>query len=96
MYLGIDLGTTLMKCVVIGDNQEIICKTSSKNIPLSNLKSGWSEQDPKSWIIALNYCIKKLKKEINLKNIKSISFSGHMHGATCLDKNYDVIRKCIL
>ena len=37
MYLGIDLGTTLMKCVVIGDNQEIIYKTSSKNIWYKNL-----------------------------------------------------------
>ena len=46
MYLGIDLGTSSMKCLIIGDNQEIIHNVSSKDISLSNPKIGWSEQDP--------------------------------------------------
>ena len=53
MYLGIDLGTSSMKCLVIGEDQEIIHSVSSEDIPLSNPQSGWSEQDPSSWIIAL-------------------------------------------
>jgi len=96
MYLGIDLGTSSMKCLVIGEDQEIIHSVSSKDIPLSNPQSGWSEQDPSSWIVALDQCIKKLEEKINIHEIKSISFSGHMHGATCIDKNYEVIRPCIL
>ena len=96
MYLGIDLGTSSMKCLVIGEGQEIIHSVSSKNIPLSNPQSGWSEQDPSSWIVALDQCIKKLEEKINIHEIKSISFSGHMHGATCIDKNHEVIRPCIL
>ena len=57
MYLGIDLGTSSMKCLVIGEDQEIIHSVSSKDIPLSNPQSGWSEQDPSSWIVALiNVC----------------------------------------
>ena len=96
MYLGIDLGTSSMKCLVIGDDQEIIHSVSSKDIPLSNPQSGWSEQDPSSWIVALDQCIKKLDEKINIHEIKSISFSGHMHGATCIDKNHEVIRPCIL
>ena len=96
MYLGIDLGTSSMKCLVIGEDQEIIHSVSSKDIPLSNPQSGWSEQDPSSWIVALDQCIKKLEEKINIHEIKSISFSGHMHGATCIDKNHEVIRPCIL
>ena len=96
MYLGIDLGTSSMKCLVIGDNQEIIQSASSDDIPLSNPHSGWSEQDPNSWIVALETCLKKLSAKILLTDIKAISFSGHMHGATCLDSNNKVIRPCIL
>ncbi len=96
MYLGIDLGTSSMKCLLIGEGQELIKIVSSDEIYLSNLQSGWSEQDPKLWIQALNQCLLKLSQDINLKKIKSISFSGHMHGATCLDKNNKVLRPCMM
>ncbi len=96
MYLGIDLGTSAMKCLIIGEEQEIIISVSSKDIPLSTPNSGWSEQDPSSWIIALEECIHQLKENIKLSEIKSISFSGHMHGATCIDKKHEVIRPCML
>ena len=96
MYLGIDLGTSSMKCLVIGEDQKIIHSVSSEDIPLSNPQSGWSEQEPSSWIVALDQCIKKLEEKINIHKIKSISFSGHMHGATCIDKNHEIIRPCIL
>ena len=89
MYLGIDLGTSSMKCLIIGDDQEIIYNVSSKDISLTNPKSGWSEQDPSLWIEALELCLAKLKEKVKLNEIKSISFSGHMHGATCIDKNHE-------
>ena len=41
-------------------------------------------------------CLKKLSENISLTDIKAISFSGHMHGATCLDSDNKVIRPCIL
>ena len=96
MSLGIDLGTSSMKCLVIGEDQEILQSFLSEDIPLSNPQSGWSEQDPSSWIIALDQCIKKLKEKININEINSVSFSGHMHGATCINKNHEIIRPCIL
>ena len=96
MYLGIDLGTSSMKCLLIGEDQEPIKTVSSEEIPLSSPHHGWSEQDPRLWIQALDQCLLKLRQEINLKQIKSISFSGHMHGATCLDKNNQVLRPCMM
>lgn len=96
MYLGIDLGTSSMKCLLIGENQELLKNVSSKDIPLSSPQRGWSEQDPKFWIEALDECLQKLTKEFHLKKIKAISFSGHMHGATCLDKNHQILRPCMM
>lgn len=96
MYLGIDLGTSSMKCLLIGENQELLKNVSSKQIPLSSPQSGWSEQDPKLWTDALDECLQKLNKEFQLKDILAISFSGHMHGATCLDRNHEIIRPCMM
>ena len=96
MYLGIDLGTSSMKCLVIGDKQEVLDNVSSKEISTSSPHNGWSEQDPNHWIEALEECLKKLSKKIKLSEIKAISFSGHMHGATCLDMNNEVLRPCIM
>ncbi len=39
MYLGIDLGTSSMKCLLIGENQELLKNVSSKQIPLSSPQS---------------------------------------------------------
>ena len=69
MYLGIDLGTSSMKCLVIGDDQEIIHNVSSKDILLSNPKSGWSEQDTFLWIEALEQCFGQLKDKVKLNEI---------------------------
>jgi len=96
MYLGIDLGTSSMKCLVIGDKQEVLQNVSSKEISTLSPHNGWSEQDPNHWIEALEECLKKLSKNIKLSEIKGISFSGHMHGATCLNINNEVLRPCIM
>lgn len=95
MFLGIDLGTSSMKCLLVDDEQKILSSVSS-NIEISNPKSGWSEQNPKFWIDALDDCLKTLSQKNKISEIKAISFSGHMHGATCLDKDFNIIRPCIL
>ena len=69
MYLGIDLGTSSMKCLLIGEEQELIKSVSSEEIPLTNLHTGWSEQDPRQWIKALDQCLLKLKKDLSLIHI---------------------------
>ncbi len=96
MYLGIDLGTSSMKCLLLGEEQEILLSVNSEDIPLSTPQNGWSEQDPSFWIKALDQCIKQIVLKFDLSQIKAVSFSGHMHGATCIDKNHKVIRPCIL
>ena len=80
---------------MINDKQEI-CESTSREIDIMNPKSGWSEQNPSSWVEALKKCLADLSKKINLSEIKAVSFSGHMHGATCLDENYVPLRPCIL
>lgn len=95
MYLGIDLGTSGVKVLLIDQSQAIIDSTSA-NISVSNPQHGWSEQDPASWITATESALAALSQKHNLAAVKGIGLSGQMHGATLLDSAGEVIRPCIL
>ncbi|NKB53522.1 MAG: xylulokinase [Rhizobiaceae bacterium] len=97
MYLGLDLGTSGIKALIIDDNQKIITAADS---PLSVTRPGpgWSEQDPADWIAATETALLSLKTSHpkQLAAVKGIGFSGQMHGATLLDKSDKVLRPCML
>ena len=61
MFIGIDLGTSSIKTILIDDNQKII-GNASISIGLLNPKSGFFEQEPDSWFTATIKCFEKLKK----------------------------------
>ena len=97
MYIGIDLGTSSVKTILIDYNQNIIA-SSSYNISSHSPKDGYSEQNPNEWIDATYKCFQKLQeqKSKEFSNTISIGISGHMHGATILNDTGNVIRPCIL
>ena len=97
MYIGIDLGTSSIKTILIDENQKII-SVSSSSLNVLSPKDGYNEQDPKEWIEATIKCFNQIQqdKPIEFSNIISIGISGHMHGATLIDINGEVIRPCIL
>ncbi len=94
-FLGLDLGTSGLKGLVIDDDQRIVGEASA---PLTNERprSGWSEQDPASWIAAADSVLEALSARGALAGLKAIGLSGHMHGATLLDASDEVLRPCIL
>ena len=97
MYLGIDLGTSGVKVVILGEDDQLIAQASS-TLTVSRLENLWSEQDPKHWWQATNLAMSQLKVSHGkiLSDIKAIGLSGQMHGATLLDENDKVIRPAIL
>lgn len=97
MYLGIDLGTSGVKLLLVDSDQQIVA-SASVAISVANPKHGWSEQAPEDWINATEEAIALLLKS-NAKEIaavKGIGLSGHMHGATLLNASDEVLRPCIL
>lgn len=94
MYIGIDLGTSSIKLLLVDSNGDII-KTYSKEYPLIFIKNNWIEQDPSEWINTAFDGIKNISKGYE-KDIKAISFSGQMHGLVLLDKYDNIIRPAIL
>jgi xylulokinase len=97
MYLGLDIGTSSVKAVLIDDSQRIV---GSETAPLevSRPHSGWSEQDPESWWKATESVVVALAKKHTrqIAAVKGIGLSGHMHGATLLDAADRPLRPCIL
>ena len=97
MYLGIDLGTSGVKALIIGEDQSIVASATG-DLDVSRPHSGWSEQDPAHWIAATRVAVGKLKEEMpaELSAVRGIGLSGQMHGATLLDGSDNVLRPCIL
>ncbi|CDZ38516.1 Xylulokinase [Neorhizobium galegae bv. officinalis] len=97
MYLGLDLGTSGVKAMLIDGDQKII-GSASGSLDVSRPHSGWSEQDPAHWIRATEEAVAGLKAKFpkELAAVKGIGLSGQMHGATLLDSEDKVLRPCIL
>ncbi len=95
LYLGVDLGTSSMKMLLLNSKGEVI-KKEQEYYSVHNFNVIFNEQNPNDWLNAFIKGFKKITLDINKEEIKGISFSGQMHGLVILDENDEVIRPCIL
>lgn len=95
LYIGIDLGTSAVKLLLM-DSEGKICNIVSREYPLSFPHPGWSEQNPKDWYEQTVEGMKELLKDADKSKVAGISFGGQMHGLVILDKEDAVIRPAIL
>ena len=94
MYLGIDLGTSGVKSVLIDDSQKFIGQHSSRPLDVSRPHRGWSEQDPAIWWDGVCQTLDGLAASHpkELAAVKAIGLSGQMYGATVLDAHDKPLR----
>ena len=95
MYLGLDLGTSGLKGLVIDEGGAVRAE-ATQPLRLSRPRPGWSEQDPAEWIAATEGVLRALGRKVDLGVVAGIGLSGQMHGATVLDAADKVLRPCIL
>ncbi len=95
LYIGVDLGTSAVKLLLMNEKGEIR-KIVSKDYPLFFPKPGWSEQNPEDWFIKSMEGIRELTAECEKEAVAGISFGGQMHGLVTLDSDDAVIRPAIL
>ncbi|MGM5056933.1 xylulokinase [Rhizobium sp. 814_E9_N1_1] len=97
MYLGLDLGTSGVKAMLIDGDQKIV-GSANGSLDVSRPHSGWSEQEPAHWVRATEEAVAGLKAKHpkELAAVKGIGLSGQMHGATLIDASDKVLRPCIL
>lgn len=95
MYIGIDLGTSGVKVILLDEEGELLA-THSESLTVSRPHPLWSEQDPEAWWQATDTAMQALGAQHSLRDVKALGIAGQMHGATLLDKQQRILRPAIL
>ncbi|MGI6782031.1 MAG: xylulokinase [Acholeplasmataceae bacterium] len=95
MYIGIDLGTSSVKLVLVSKNGKVI-REVTKNYPIYHLNKNWSEQNPNDWWDSTVSALEDILISTDKEKIKGISVAGQMHGLVILDSEDNIIRPAIL
>lgn len=95
--LGIDLGTSAVKAVLVDAAQSVVGRA---DVPLaiSRPHASWSEQRPDDWWQAVVEALGRLREAAgdDFRRVEAIGLSGQMHGAVLLDEAGAVLRPAIL
>ncbi|WP_417522895.1 xylulokinase [Marinovum sp.] len=94
-YLGIDLGTSGLRALLMGQDGTVL-GSAERHYQVAHPHPGWAEQDPADWIAALDGAVNELRALPGFDGLRGIGVAGHMHGATLLDTDNRVLRPCIL
>lgn len=97
MYIGLDLGTSGLRALLVQDDGQVIAQAEA-GYPVAHPHPGWSEQDPADWITALGQVLNNLRAAHprQMAVVRGMATSGHMHGAVLLDDSGAVLRPAIL
>jgi xylulokinase len=97
LYLGIDLGTSSIKAVII-DQTGNVRSTATIPLTIQHRHPNWSEQDPEEWWNATENAIERVLQstEVDSRCVAAIGLSGQQHGAVLLDSEGQVLRPAIL
>ncbi|MGN0431148.1 MAG: xylulokinase [Lachnospiraceae bacterium] len=95
LYIGVDLGTSAVKLLLMNEKGQIQ-NVVSKEYPLYFPNPGWSEQKPEDWFEQVMAGLKELLADADKSRVAGLSFGGQMHGLVILDKDDKVIRPALL
>jgi xylulokinase len=97
MFLGLDLGTSGLKAILVDEDDSVVAATGC-SLTVQRPAAGWSEQNPSDWWAALLNALDRLRADHpnELAAVRAIGLSGQMHGAVLLDAADRVLRPCIL
>lgn len=89
--LGIDIGTSGCKVLLINGEGEIVQQENAE-YPIATPQPGWTEQNPEDWWSGVLTCLGKM----DVSQVKGIGVTGQMHGSVFLDEKGEVIRPALL
>ena len=97
MFLGIDLGTSELKALLL-DAQHQVCAVSRSPLTVQRPAPSWSEQSPADWWQALELALHDLHTlhPQALAQVQAVGLSGQMHGAVLLGVQQQVLRPAML
>jgi len=93
--MGIDVGTTGSKTLLIGEGGGVIA-SATVEYPMYTPHPLWAEQDPADWWQATVEAIQKVLVDVDASEVKGLGLTGQMHGLVLLDGAGEVLRPCIM
>lgn len=93
--LGIDLGTSSVKCVLVGQDGRVLA-TGQERYAVERPHAGWAEQDPAAWWTATTRCIRGVLADLPGVEVATIGLAGQMHGLVLLDAAGLPVRPAII
>ena len=95
MHLGLDLGTSGFKALLIDADGAPVASTTAP-LTVTRPHPGWSEQDPDDWITTATAALDELAAAHDLSAVAGLGLSGQQHGATLLGADDRPLRPCML
>lgn len=97
MFLGLDLGTSELKALLLNDQHQVLA-TAKAPLRVQRPQALWSEQEPAAWWRALEQVMDGLQQDHApwLSQLQAVGLSGQMHGAVLLGAAQEVLRPAML
>ncbi len=95
MFIGLDLGTSSLKAILIDADDGVLAEHSVR-LSVSRPHDAWSEQSPESWCDAARDALRALAVKHDCGGVQGIGLAGHMHGATLVGADDRALRPCLL
>ncbi len=97
-WLGLDIGTTGSRAIIMNEVGTIKAAASGDHAPMAQPQPTWAEQDPADWWRAAHTAVRAALQQAGLTgyDISGIGLSGQMHGAVLLDEQNRVLRPAII
>jgi xylulokinase len=97
-FLGIDIGTSGTRAVLLDGDGCVVSSATAAHPPFESLHTGWAEQDPVDWWSAVcgavPECLARGKTAAG--EVSGIGLTGQMHGLVLLDRDGSVLRPSII
>lgn len=96
-FLGLDIGTSSVKAILIDERQRLVAEASAP-LTVDRPHPLWSEQNPETWWEATCQAVAALRlaRPVEMAGVRGVGLSGQQHGATVLDADGAPLRPCIL
>ena len=94
MFLGIDLGTSSLKAIVLDVDGSTV-GTGSATYPMATPQPGWAESDPQAWWEAAATAVHEAAGE-HAVEVAAVGLCGQMHGVVLSDDAGNPLRPAIL
>ncbi len=96
--IGVDIGTSGTKTILIDSEAGSVVARALADYPLYSPRPMWSEQDPADWWSATCSTIRDVLQTsgIDPAKVKGVGLSGRMHGSVFVDEQGTVLRRALL